>query len=221
MFYLQEKGGKRDKNMVFDGMVMVGPDSQIQSLVGTFKHLSYGLEHLNIVYQLSPVYSRQGVVYLPSLVIVSARSSGLLVNDGYNELRLEYTNWHDRRLGPSSLEQDIFSLVNTVRKQRNLPTLKYNPRLASGARAHSKNLALYGYGPNLHVDAFRKGFSERAKDGARKEIVAFSNEKNPVGIVNRWLQSPSHKNAILSHSTEGGVGVYEKDGVYYTTQWFK
>lgn len=221
MFYLTENSQKPNENTIFEGAALLGDDFQIQFLTGGFKHLSYGIKHLNVVYQFSPVYSHDGVVYLPSLVVLSAKSKGLLVSDGYNELRMEYSNWRDRRLSAPSLEMEILGLINAVRRQHKLATLEYSTQLADGAREHSKNLALYGHGDDLHKDVQGRGFPQRAKYGAKKEIVLFTNEKEPIAMVNRWLASPSHKEAIVSNASKSGVGIYEKDGVYYVTQWFK
>ena len=128
----------------------------------------------------------------------------------------------------ATAERDTFDLINKIRNDAGLESLAWNEQLANLARLHSQDMAE------------QKFFSHRGSDGsmvdnradklgimnwsAIGENIAFLRgyEDAPKFAVERWLESPRHKENLLDKRwKETGMGVaILPDGTYYFTQVF-
>lgn len=126
------------------------------------------------------------------------------------------------------LERKAFALLNFQRKIQGLPALEWSEDLAQIARIHSEDMANKNY--FSHVSSDGSQVNKRADQlGVRHwraigENIAYNRGfANPIEFaVERWMQSPSHKQNLLSGQwKESGVGIaVTKDGTYYFTQVF-
>jgi uncharacterized protein YkwD len=127
----------------------------------------------------------------------------------------------------SSIERQVFALINFERQKNGLSRLTWNERAAQAARVHCKDMANKGF------------FGHRGSDGsvvndrARKQglawnaigenIVFFRGYSNAADFaVESWMDSKAHKKNILNKNwAESGIGAYVKpDGTYFFTQVF-
>ncbi len=128
----------------------------------------------------------------------------------------------------ASVQQTVFNLINQKRAEVGLKPLIWNDDLEKIARGHSENMAEYDFFSHRGLDG--KAVSDRADAaGLSKwrsigENIAFNRGyQDPIAkAVDLWLNSPSHKNNLLSASwKESAVGVaITEDGSYYFTQVF-
>jgi len=128
----------------------------------------------------------------------------------------------------ASVEQTVFGLINQKRAELGLKPLIWNDDLEKIARGHSENMAEYDFFSHRGLDG--KAVSDRADSaGLSKwrsigENIAFNRGyADPIAkAVDLWLNSPSHKNNLLSATwKESAVGVaITEDGSYYFTQVF-
>ncbi len=128
----------------------------------------------------------------------------------------------------SSVQHTVFDLINQKRAEVGLKPLVWSDDLEKIARGHSENMAEYDF--FSHRDLNGKAVSDRADSaGLSKwrsigENIAFNRGyADPIAkAVDLWLNSPSHKNNLLSATwKESAVGVaITEDGSYYFTQVF-
>ncbi|MEQ1922692.1 MAG: CAP domain-containing protein, partial [Pyrinomonadaceae bacterium] len=128
----------------------------------------------------------------------------------------------------SSVQHTVFDLINQKRAEVGLKPLIWNDDLEKIARGHSENMAEYDFFSHRGLDG--KAVSDRADSaGLSKwrsigENIAFNRGyADPIAkAVDLWLNSPSHKNNLLSPTwKESAVGVaITEDGSYYFTQVF-
>lgn len=128
----------------------------------------------------------------------------------------------------ASVEQTVFNLINQKRAELGLKPLIWNDDLEKIARGHSENMAEYDFFSHRGLDG--KAVSDRADSaGLSKwrsigENIAFNRGyADPIAkAVDLWLNSPSHKNNLLSATwKESAVGVaITEAGSYYFTQVF-
>ena len=128
----------------------------------------------------------------------------------------------------ASVEHTVFDLINQKRAEMGLKPLTWNDDLEKIARGHSEDMAEFDYFSHRGLDG--KAVSDRADSaGLSKwrsigENIAFNRGyQDPIAkAVDLWLNSPSHKNNLLSASwKESAVGVaITEDGSYYFTQVF-
>lgn len=127
-----------------------------------------------------------------------------------------------------SLERTAFDLLNQKRADNGLQSLAWNEQLATVARLHSHNMAVFNFFSHRGLDD--KMVSNRADDaGMNKwraigENIAFNRGyQDPIGkAVQLWLDSPSHRRNLLDNNwKETAVGIaVAADGSYYLTQVF-
>jgi len=128
----------------------------------------------------------------------------------------------------TSIEQQIFALINAERVKNGLTELEWNDRLAAVARLHSDDMAN------------GKFFSHRGSDGSMvddradrlglgvwrsigENIAYMRGFEDPAALaVSKWLESTAHrKNLLGSTWRESAVGVsVTEDGTYYMTEVF-
>jgi uncharacterized protein YkwD len=108
----------------------------------------------------------------------------------------------------------VFDLVNVERARAGLGQLAFEPRLTASATAYTKVLASMGRlshigpdGSTLVTRAEAAGFPFTVQEG---EVLAWGNQGwPPEGVVRAWLNSPPHREEILSPVfTRAGIGCY-------------
>lgn len=107
---------------------------------------------------------------------------------------------------------DIIDAVNRERWDYNVPRLKINQELTDGALAQARYLVENNqWNHNGLQDAAKStSFSRLGENLAR-------NHKNDATIVQGWLNSPAHRDIMLSVEwNEVGVGYYAN----YVVMWF-
>lgn len=116
-------------------------------------------------------------------------------------------------------EKKIFYLTNVIRTRFNLPHLTWSEELSDVAYAHSKDMNDANYFD--HTSPKEGSLKERLLQTdltfqyAGENIA--KNYKDGAGAVEGWLNSKSHRHALLNEKyTHLGVGVYEE----YFTQNF-
>jgi uncharacterized protein YkwD len=124
--------------------------------------------------------------------------------------------------GETLLQQSVLDYVNQYRKSKNLAPLQMMPLMTAEALRHSKNIA------DGKVPFGHDGFEGRADrlmskiqlSNAIAENVAYG-KFTAQEVVNRWIQSPGHRQNIEGKYILTGVGVFRrKDGYLYFTQIF-
>ncbi|MGI5936735.1 MAG: SafA/ExsA family spore coat assembly protein [Oscillospiraceae bacterium] len=123
-----------------------------------------------------------------------------------------------------ALENKVIRLVNQERAKRGLQTLTANWEVCRVARYKSQDMIDKNYfghqsptygSPFVMLDSFGIKFS------AAGENIAYG-QRTPAEVMNAWMNSPGHRNNILSPIyNQIGVGVAKKaNGTCYWTQMF-
>lgn len=128
----------------------------------------------------------------------------------------------------ASVEHTVFDLINQKRSEVGLKPLIWSDELERVARGHSENMAeldFFGHrGPDGKAVSDRADAAGLSKWRSIGENIAFNRGyQDPIAkAVDLWLNSPSHKNNLLSANwKESAVGVaITEDGSYYFTQVF-
>jgi uncharacterized YkwD family protein/spore coat assembly protein SafA len=124
----------------------------------------------------------------------------------------------------SAQENEVARLVNAERAKAGLPALKINWQLSRVARYKSADMANKGYFSH-NSPTYGTPFKMMENFGLRfssaGENIAYG-QRTPAEVMRDWMNSPGHRNNILSRSyTEIGVGLAKnKNGVCYWTQMF-
>lgn len=160
----------------------------------------------------------RGLIVLTMLVVFASCSKDELdQNDAVNqEIDLSIVIKNDVQMS-----QDILDLVNDHRQSLNLNPLIMDQAYASAyAVDHTDymiELSQINH-DNFHVRS--KALKDR---GAIRvgENVAFGYD-TAEGVVNAWLNSPSHKDIIEGNYTHSGFGVFknEKDRYFFTQLFY-
>lgn len=112
---------------------------------------------------------------------------------------------------PGFIEQ-VVNLTNAFRQQFGLQPLSANPKLAAAAQEHSYNMATYDFFDHVGIDGLQPWDRMTAQgyqwSHAAENIAA--GQQTPDAVVNSWINSPSHRENLLSANLqEIGVGYYE------------
>jgi len=121
-------------------------------------------------------------------------------------------------------ENEVIRLVNVERAKVGLPALKANWQLSRVARYKSADMANKGYFSHnspTYGTPFQMMENFGLRFSAAGENIAYG-QRTPEEVMRDWMNSPGHRNNILSRSfTEIGVGLAKnKNGVCYWTQQF-
>lgn len=121
-------------------------------------------------------------------------------------------------------ENEVIRLVNIERSKSGLQLLKTNWQLCRVARYKSADMANKGYFAHnspTYGTPFQMMESFGLRFSAAGENIAYG-QRTPAQVMADWMNSPGHRNNILSRSfTEIGVGLAKnKSGVCYWTQQF-
>lgn len=124
-------------------------------------------------------------------------------------------------------ENEVIRLVNVQRANAGLQQLKTNWQLSRVARYKSADMAqpppkgYFAHTSPTYGTPFQMMESFGLRFSSAGENIAYG-QQTPAEVMNDWMNSPGHKNNILSRSyTEIGVGLAKnKNGVCYWTQQF-
>lgn len=121
-------------------------------------------------------------------------------------------------------ESEVVRLVNIERSKRGLQPLKENWELSRVARYKSQDMInrnYFGHTSPTYGSPFRMMESFGLRYSAAGENIA-KGQRTPQEVMNSWMNSPGHRNNILSATyTQIGVGLAKsKSGVAYWTQMF-
>jgi len=125
----------------------------------------------------------------------------------------------------NAIELEVFQLVNKERANQGLPALKLDDEVGKVARAKSQDMNDNNYFSHTSptygspFDMLKQyGVSYR---GAAENIAA--GQRSPEAVMKSWMNSPGHRQNILSKShTHIGIGYVEGNSQYgnYWTQMF-
>ncbi|MFZ5987056.1 MAG: SafA/ExsA family spore coat assembly protein [Bacillota bacterium] len=121
-------------------------------------------------------------------------------------------------------ENEVIRLVNIERSKKGLQALKTNWQVSRVARYKSQDMVDKGYFSHTsptYGSPFRMMESFGIRYSAAGENIAMG-QRTPAEVMNAWMNSPGHRNNILSPSfTEIGVGLAKaQNGRLYWTQMF-
>ncbi len=143
------------------------------------------------------------------------------------------------------LERLIFDLVNLERSNYNLSNLTWDNGIANVARKHSGDMGTKNYFSHDSLDGrkLKDRFMEEeipCISGCGENIIMhpealrikiindiaypdyLTQEELAKGIVKSWMESPAHKENILTDWFKtAGMGLYYANSYYYVTQNFK
>lgn len=123
-----------------------------------------------------------------------------------------------------SYEQMVVQLVNVERQKNGLPELYYDSAISDVARTKSADMAVNSYFSH-YSPTYGMASDMLLSFGitwtAWGENIA-SGQDTPEMVVSQWMNSPSHRENILSPNfTFLGVGYYvDSSGTPYWTQMF-
>ncbi|WP_010248803.1 SafA/ExsA family spore coat assembly protein [Acetivibrio cellulolyticus] len=121
-------------------------------------------------------------------------------------------------------ENEVIRLVNAERAKAGLQPLTQNWQLSRVARYKSQDMIDKGYFSHTsptYGSPFKMMESFGIRYSAAGENIAMG-QQSPTEVMNAWMNSPGHRNNILSPSfTQIGVGLAkDKNGRMYWTQMF-
>ena len=124
----------------------------------------------------------------------------------------------------SAMEQEVFELVNKVRVENGLHTLKWAEDLAEIARAHCADMINRGFFSHTNPDG-ESPFDRLKNNGiayrSAAENIAYG-QKDAQEVMNSCMNSSGHRANILSKTVkEIGIGAVKNTrGTIYWTQMF-
>ncbi|MDQ6738904.1 MAG: CAP domain-containing protein [Actinomycetota bacterium] len=109
-----------------------------------------------------------------------------------------------------SFARQVFDLMNAKRAAAGVAPLKWNQSIADVSQDWSDHLGVVTRDPNFDFATIHRpvGTGKQIPRGATwySEIIAFN--FTPAAVVNWWMDSPSHKAAMLdSRVTDAGLGI--------------
>jgi uncharacterized protein YkwD len=128
----------------------------------------------------------------------------------------------ERKTGRSSVEQELFELVNLEREKAGLDKLEWNHQLAQAAREHSRLLATnrtlsHQFDSETALPARLAAAGARFTASAENVATAVSAEEVHTAL----MHSPGHRANIMSTKyNAAGVGVVEAHGYLFVTEDF-
>lgn len=128
----------------------------------------------------------------------------------------------------SSLEQEVFRLVNQTREENGLKKLAWSSEAAGIARLHSANMANYNFFSHTGIDGKKVDGRADSIGLSRWELIGENIAYNagfddPVQrAVLGWMNSAGHRRNILRDAwKETGIGIaVSPQGKFFITQVF-
>lgn len=123
----------------------------------------------------------------------------------------------------SAIEQEVLTLTNAEREKAGLAPLQFDEKLVESARAKSKDMSVNQYFSHTSP-TYGSPFDQMQSFGvtyrAAAENIA-SGQRTPKEVVQAWMNSPGHRQNILTpHFTHIGIG-YDQNGNYWTQQFIQ
>lgn len=122
----------------------------------------------------------------------------------------------------SSSERQLTDAANRERRNRGLPTLKWDEALASAARRHAAEMA--NQGTISHQFPGEPSLPARVtKAGARFTSLAENVARAPsaAAVHDLWMHSPPHRANLLDGNLDSvGVGVVPRNGEVFAVEDF-
>lgn len=130
--------------------------------------------------------------------------------------------------GAQEVEYDIYALINRERVRRRMNLLIWDDRLASIARAYSRNMAVHNFFD--HADRQGRMVQDRIQQARIRKwskvgenLFWVENTDRYASLaVRKWMDSPTHRANVLDREwTTTGIGVWQSgNGRIYVTQVF-
>jgi uncharacterized protein YkwD len=154
---------------------------------------------------------------------IETRSNIKLPNRRITDAELQSWIQEYRNLGGiNSFELEIVRLINEVRAEHGLASLKISQELSMAARFHSQEMVDLNYFSHTsphHGSAVDRMVMFGHDEGLGENIAGTGGfDPTPKEHIDIWLNSPGHRRVIL-HSQEIiiGIGVANNDGSTYST----
>ena len=115
----------------------------------------------------------------------------------------------------------VADIVNQERAANGLPALKYSEKLSKAANLRANEIQTYfshtrPNGTSCFTAVTELGIRYRYIG----ENIAYG-QRSPEEVMNGWMNSSGHRANILNSNVEYmGIGVAQRNGVYYWTQFF-
>ncbi|MBR6790292.1 MAG: hypothetical protein IKM31_05420 [Oscillospiraceae bacterium] len=124
---------------------------------------------------------------------------------------------------PKTMEQEVLSRINDVRAKEGLPPLQLSDKLCAASEQRSKERAAIGSLEHTRPDGSQwwtilGEYGVSNLHGTAENLASGMNTAKAA--VKAWVESPTHKHAILGNYQYMGVGIAKKGGVTYWTQLF-
>lgn len=109
--------------------------------------------------------------------------------------------------------QEVISLSNQVRQEKNLPVLKFNPKLADAARRKAADMFADNYWSHTAPDGIQPwSFIIAAEYNYLHAGENLARDfKNPQTVVKAWMASPTHRANLLNPQYQD-IGIAVVDG---------
>ena len=123
----------------------------------------------------------------------------------------------------SAIEQAVLDLTNAERQKAGLSALKTDSNLMNSAREKSMDMSSNGYFSHTsptHGSPFDQMKAHGVSYSSAAENIAMG-QRTAEAVVKGWMESPGHRQNILTPDfTHIGIG-YDEDGHYWTQQFIK
>lgn len=123
----------------------------------------------------------------------------------------------------SAIEQEILRLTNAERQKAGLAPLALDDNLMNSARAKSKDMSQNKYFSHTSP-TYGSPFDQMASFGVKYRAAAENiaqGQRSAEEVVRAWMNSPGHRQNILTGSfTHIGIG-YDANGHYWTQQFIQ
>lgn len=150
------------------------------------------------------IHSRTAAVGIAAAVIMTSMSAPAFATNSENT----------SEASPNSTQSDkfakqVFDLMNAERRAAGVPTLKWNQKVSDVSQDWANKLKVATADPNFDWNSIHRadGGGSLIPSGAitYAEIIAFN--FSPQQVVDWWMDSPSHKSAMLNPKmTDAGIG---------------
>jgi uncharacterized YkwD family protein len=123
----------------------------------------------------------------------------------------------------SAIEQEVLTLTNAERSKAGLKPLQIDSKLQNSARAKSADMAVKKYFSHTSP-TYGSPFDQMKANGityrAAAENIAMG-QRTAQEVVKAWMESPGHRENIMTPGyTHIGIG-YDQNGNYWTQQFIQ
>lgn len=174
------------------------------------------MESINKISMLHPQIS---IIRISILFLTAFQFHSCTIDDPVENFPEQYKGTQAQVIfeKDSAFENNLFEEINEHLISINQPPLTINPEANQVAFEHTKHLIETN---SLHHQNFseRQNYFYSLGFTAMRENVAMGYD-NSYDLIQAWLQSLNHQQAIESNSTHTGISVLKNEsGVYFITQ---